>query len=138
MRMDSKGDMGFLEAVLSAMAVVTVLMAFIGSVSTMMVASEIPMDGFDTRMLDAEISDGVFIPFYGDYMQECMDLHGFTSITVRAVVPGGFCDDPGELTIGGVGGFKHTLFHTDVIECDSGRTVPVFYEVILCKLTATE
>ncbi|MBR7153391.1 MAG: hypothetical protein IKD00_06605 [Candidatus Methanomethylophilaceae archaeon] len=138
MRIDSKGDMGFLEAVLSAMAVVTVLMAFIGTVSTALVASEVSMDGFDTRMLDAEISEGVFVPYYLDYMQDCMDVHGYSSVTVSVSVPGGFCEDPGTVTVGEPGGFKRTLFHTDTVECDSGRTVPVFYEVELCKTIAGE
>lgn len=138
MRTDSKGDMGFMEAMLSAMAVITVLMAFIGSVSTMVVVSDVSMEGFDTRMLKGEISDGVFQPFYVDYLYECRDLYGYSSVTVKVTIPGGFCEEPEPVSTGGDGGFKHTLFHTDVVHSDKGRSIPVFYEVVLCKMTAGE
>ncbi len=128
---NADGDMGFLEAMLAMMAVILTLTAFMGAAAILMAADSDADLRFDAGRLGGEVSGGEFVPSYGDYLQEYLDVTGRRYVSVEAVVPG-FCgmertsagEDPGS-------GYT-TLFRTAVVGCDGGRAVPAVFRVIAC------
>ena len=126
------GDMGFMEAVLSMMAVVLALTAFLGAAALLITADAESDLRFDAGMLGGEISGGEFIPSYGRYLQEYLDATGRLYVSVEAAVPGGFCED--SLISAGTdpGSGYSTVFRTGSVDCDGGRKVPAVFRVSIC------
>ncbi len=56
---DCRGDMGFMEAMVSMIAVSVVIGMYVALVATASAAAYSPLEDFDVDSLDADISDGV-------------------------------------------------------------------------------
>lgn len=132
MRSDRRGDMGFTESMLSAMAVTVVLMAFIASSATAIVTESDPMGGFDPSRLGGTVEDGVLVPDHRGYLLDHMSRSGCTGISVEAEVPGGFVG-PGEpVTVGSMDGPLESRRFLSMLDAGDGRVLPVVYEVTVC------
>ncbi len=130
---DTKGDMGFMEAVLSMMAVVLALTAFFGAVMLLTASDHGQSYRFDAGMLDGEITDGEFVPGYQDYLREYLDASGKKFVSVDAEIPGGFCGEIKKETAGTDPGRGYTsLFSAGTASDDAGRRIPVWCRVVFC------
>lgn len=129
---DTCGDMGFLESMIAMMAVITVLMAFLGvSTHTAVVITD-PTDGLDPDMMDGRIVDGEFVPGFGEYIADYCDSRGLNGISVTVLVPGGYCEGIPPLTVGEMDGRPFTRTLTSIIPLDDGRSVTAVFEVTVC------
>ena len=126
------GEMGFMEAVLSMMAVVLALTAFLGAAALLISADSEEDLRFNVGMLGGEIINGEFVPSYECYLQEYLDASGKTYVSVEADVPGEFCEDSSVSLGTDPGSGYSTLFRTMSIGCDGGRKVPAIFRVTIC------
>lgn len=132
MRMDGRGDIGFMEAMIAMMAIMTVLAAFLGLVAHS--ASEIsdPTEALDGRFFTGSAECGTFVPEYTDYVTSFLDLTGCSGISVSVSIPGGFCDPPDVITEGSMDGDLSSRTFVRMVSDDSGRTFAAIVEVTVC------
>lgn len=133
MKMDRKGDIGFLEAIMATMMVCMVLTAFTGFLAgeTMQDAAEIP--GFDRSAADGvTVVDGAYRGDLTAALQQQADRWGYAGLTVRCYAPGDSTLTAGSWHIGSLtGGIAGDRFLRD-IPADDGRLVPTVFEVAVC------
>lgn len=132
MRSGRRGDMGFTEAMLSTMAVVMVLTAYVAASASMASVQGDLLEGFDLGELDGRVEDGSFVPSYGGYLEEFVSKSGCSGVSVRAEVPGGFAS--GDVTVfGDMDGPRDSVTHVSSVDAGGGRRVPTVFEVTVCR-----
>jgi hypothetical protein len=124
---DARGDMGFMEAIVSLMAVTIVIGLYLAFVATSAAAAYDPMERFDIDSLDVDISDGVSIDV--SYLYACIAANDIAGISVTVTVPG-FLEDVAEFRVGNVAGLEHSRTFLRVLPFDNGRNIPVVVEVV--------
>lgn len=138
MNADESGGMEFLESMIAVMAVAVVLAAFLG-MSASLAADHMsdPTEGLDPARLGGEIRDGAFVPGFEDYISGYVESRGLGGAAVTVTVPGGFCEEPERYVTGSQDGPRWSASFVSTVPCDGGRTVPVFFEVVLCGRART-
>lgn len=132
MNADARGDIGFLEAMIAMMAVVTVLTAFLGVATHSATIVMDPTDGIDPDMMTGSISDGCFNPGFQGYLEDYADSRGLDGIAVTVLIPGGFCEEPAPVIVGSLDGSLFTRTVTSIVPMDDGRSVTAIFEVTVC------
>lgn len=115
------------------MAVMVVLTAYLGVTASLTATAEDPTEGLDASEFTGTVSDGVFVPSYTDYMGRFLDVSGCRGISVAARIPGGFAEVAGPVSIGDMDGALYTRTLVSEVSDGSGRTVPAFFEVTVCR-----
>lgn len=84
MRMDRKGDIGFMEAMAAAMAVTLVLTAFLGAAAVHAAGQEVAARGIDVEALadKISISDGMMEGDLGDELRLQIEISGLRGASV--------------------------------------------------------
>jgi hypothetical protein len=125
--MDSKGDMGFGEAMVATMAVVIVFNILAVAILSDQ-SSESTDPGAEIHTPDGSVIDGrfVFDPTYG--LQDSLDDLGLRGISVNARFPGGLYDDVSFET-GDMTGDTNIRRYVSTVTDDHGCHVVVVYEV---------
>lgn len=121
-----------MEAMVAFMAVMVVLAAYLGVTASLTATAEDPTVGLDPSEFTGTVSDGVFVPSYGDYMGTFLDVSGCRGISVSARIPGGFAEVPEPMTVGVMDGALYARTLVSEVSDGSGRTVPAFFEVTVC------
>ncbi len=127
MILDSKGDMGFNEAMLSMMVVSLVLGAYLIFISGAAVADYDPIEDFEVDSLNLDTSDGVEIS--SSYLFICLATMDVSGISVDVIIPG-FIEDVYHLEVGECNGSEYSKNYIRVCEYADGRTVPAVIKVV--------
>lgn len=123
---DTRGDMGFMEAMISAIAVVIVIGMYLAFLLTTVTASYDPLDGFDPLSLEADAENGVSIS--ESYLLMYMVSKGLSGIGVELSIPGYDVGDS-SYTIGQTEGPMCSHRYLLLVDYDLGRHIPVIAEV---------
>lgn len=127
MRMDSKGDMGFGEAIVATIAVVIVFnILFVTILSDQSSDSNDP--GIDQDLLAGSVVDGVFVPEFTNVIQEHIDRCELNGMMVLVRFPGGLYGDV-TVEVGDKIGDPYVQRHASTVTDDHGCRVAVVYEV---------
>lgn len=129
---ERRGDMGFMEAMVSFMAVALVLTAFTGVLAVTEVDSADPTDGLDPRMFTGTIESRGFVPGFTGYIDRYVDSNGLSGASVVVTIPGDYCEEPEAFVIGSMDGMVYGRQIPGTVTDDSGRTLPAMFEVMLC------
>lgn len=131
MRLDRKGDMGFMEAMVAFMAVTIVLTGYMGVLATTTVDSSDPAGMLDPDRFTGSLEDGVFVPGFTEYLEGFVWSNGYEGASVVVTVPG-FCEESGPYLVGTLDGSLFGRTIAGVVSDGYGRTVPAVYEVVVC------
>lgn len=129
---ERRGDMGFMEAIVSFMAVALVLTAFIGVLAVTEVDSADPTEGLDPAMFTGTVEARTFVPGFSSYIGHYVDVNGISGASVVVTVPGGYCEEPGPFVVGSLDGMLYGRQIPGTVTDDEGRTLPALFEVMLC------
>lgn len=132
MKLNKKGEGGFMEAMAAVMVVTIALTSFMG----LLAYSELPTTEksveIDTTFLNSlKIDDGVIVGDIHDELQYIADTNGIETITVNVKIVGNialstFTDTYGENRTTDVVSRTGTIY----LDADDGRTFIASYEVI--------
>ena len=127
MRMDSKGDMGFGEAIIATIAVVLVFNILMVTVVLDRTSDDID-PGMDPEVLQGKVVEGVFVPGFLDQLEACIYDGVLSGVLVDVVFPGaiynGTSFERGQRT-----GIPHVSRYLSTVGDDLGCDVAVMYEV---------
>jgi hypothetical protein len=124
---DRHADMGFMEAMISLMAVIAVLGLYLAFLTTSTVAAYDPMEGFDPDSLNVDVSDGVKID--ESYLYVCLGSYDVWGIGVTVSVPY-FSEEGQSITVGRTSEITSTKNFVRVLQYENGRCVPVIIGVV--------
>lgn len=136
MRMNGRGDIGFMEAMSAAMVVTLVLTAFVGAFSLHTAENEYRSAGLDTERFESSIyiADGNLAGDITDELEKQLERTGIKGATVRFAPAPGY---GGTLSVSGTlffeAGEKTGNVSTErklVSVSGDGITVPVNMEVM--------
>lgn len=129
---ERRGDMGFMEAMVSFMAVALVLTAFIGVLAVTEVDSADPTEGLDPAMFTGTVEAQTFLPGFTEYIDRYVDANGLSGASVVVTVPGDYCEEPEAFVVGSMDGMLYGRQIPGTVTDDEGRTLPAMFEVMLC------
>ncbi|MBR2254709.1 MAG: hypothetical protein IJ856_02665 [Candidatus Methanomethylophilaceae archaeon] len=129
---DCRGDMGFGEALICLMAVITVLLAFMSAVTFLVVVDGTvdvsPLAG----SVEVDIVDGEIVLAAGDALSSFISSTGARGVSVHAMVPGGFSEFDEIITEGHMDGDRRSIRFIRNIACNGGTSIPAIVEVTVC------
>ena len=120
------GDMGFMEAMVSSISVMTVLCVYLVFVASNIGAFYDPLEDFDPRSIELETVDG--ITYSEPYLYSYMEYKALKGILVDVSVLG-FSEEPFSIGLGQDEGMEFTRDYVLILDYDNGRKVPVKVEV---------
>lgn len=125
MRLNRRAETGFMEAIVSMMAVTLVLSIYLVFVAASVVGTaEGP--GMDIRMLDIDARDGYSLS--DDYITEYMEVNELSGIQVSVAIP--LYDEEGTVFSSGIAeGLEQTERFIILVDYQDGRRVPAIVEV---------
>lgn len=132
MNADCCGGMDFMESMIALMAVTVVLTAFMGMVAGISVDQIDPGDTLDSARFTGVIENERFSPSFIDYLAGYLDSNGLSGASVSVHVPGSFCAEPEDVSIGDVEVPISSCVFMNMVPADDGRCVPGFFTVTLC------
>ena len=136
MGFDSRGDAGFMEAMVAFMAVTVVLTGFMGVMAGVSVVPADPTESLDPDEFSGAIEEGTFVPGFTDYIEGLVWSEGFEGVSVMVEVPG-FGGESGPYVVGSMEGGLHSRTFVGTVTDGFGRSLPAVFEVILCVRAAT-
>ena len=129
MRMDSKGDMGFGEAIIATIAVVLVFNILMVTAVLDRTSDDID-PGMDPEVLRGKVVEGVFVPEFLDQLEASIDDHIFSGVLVHVAFPGTVYDCT-SFELGHRTENPCVSRHLSTVDDDRGYHVPVMYEVTI-------
>jgi len=123
---DRRGEMGFMESLVSMMAVITVVGLYMVFVATSAAATYTPLEDFDTESMDIRLGDG--IEMSDSYLYMFLATGKADGISVTVSVPF-FSEDSRTVTVGSTDGPEYSEKYLLLLEHSNGRTVPAIAEV---------
>lgn len=123
---DCRGDMGFMEAMVSMIAVSVVIGMYVALVATASAAAYSPLEDFDVDSLDADISDGVRVS--ESYLHMYLGSTDIRGLSVAVSIPF-FDEDEGSFSVGDTDGDGFSKRYVRVLDYENGRSVPAVIEV---------
>jgi len=133
MRMNKKGDIGFLEAIMAVMLVTIALSAYLGIF--VLNATE---DAYEPEKIDRDIVNTLCIEdnrIEGDLIPELeriIEQKGYRGITVRCYVPGDLAITE-EFHSGSMEGHISGERFLKNLYATGNRKIPVIFEVAICS-----
>ena len=122
---NGRGEMGFMESMVSFMAVVIVLGLYLVFAASSSVTALSPLDELDADMLIESTAEGPRIS--GSYAYLYLFNKGLKGMSVTVSVP--YFQDTDGMTIGDVSGTEYSKRFLLLRGYDNGRTLPVILEV---------
>ena len=122
---------GFMEAMVAMMVVVTALMVYLSSAGALLVAGDDPVAGFDTDSLGLDYGDRRLEALSEDYIRGFVDGGSASGVLVVATMPG---TDFGDVmfSYGDMTGHRSSAVSLGITECGSGRWMATVFEVTVC------
>lgn len=129
-----RGDIGFLEAMVSAMAVCLVLSVFLAALAADVLAEEDgDPPGFDWSITDrSEIHGGRVVSDIGERLPAIASREKLCGITVRCT-PLADGAEPSEWSYGETGAERIVLSHMSQIPAEDGRIIPTLFEAVMSR-----
>jgi hypothetical protein len=125
MRFNRRAETGFMEAIISMMAVTMVLSMYLVFVAASATGTD-GGTGIDIRMLDIDVRDGYSLS--EDYIAEFMEVNELSGIQVHVAIP--FYDDDGITFVAGIAeGLVETERAITLVDYQDGRRVLAIVEV---------
>ncbi len=124
---DLHADMGFMEAMISLMAVIAVLGMYLAFLATSTAAAYDPLEGFDPDSLELDVSNGITVS--ESYLYGCLGSYDVLGIEVSVSIPY-FSDQEQTFLVGSTSGFESTSRYVRVLPYENGRCVPVVIGVV--------
>ena len=128
MNIDERGEMSFMEAMVSAITVVTVIGLYLAFVATTNVYVYDPLADFDSNSLEIDMSEGD-CSISESYLYMFLlnkDLYGI-EVSVRAPF---FMESERMFLIGDSEGLVSERTYVRMASFDNGRSVPMILEVV--------
>lgn len=123
---NDRGEMGFMEAMVSFTSVMTVLCVYIVFVVSNVGVSYDPLEDFDPGSLELETVDGISCS--EPYLFSYMAYKGLIGIQMNISVPG-FLEEPFTIVMGNEDGMTFSRDYVLILDYDNGRKVPVMVGV---------
>jgi len=133
MDFDRKGDIGFMEAMMSMMVVILTLTAFIGAFSIHMAHENAQRTIFEEDFQDSfSISGKGIVGDPTEAIIRMMEFEGFKGIVVRCSVPGMDSIPDRMFSAGEVTKSIESTKRLVTLGGDDGRSIPAIIEVAIC------
>ena len=124
---DRHADMGFMEAMISLMAVIAVLGMYMAFLASSSIAAYDPLEDMDPGSLDVDISDGVKVS--ESYMYRCLGEFDIVGMQVTVTIPY-FSNEEYSFMVGKVSDISSSKRFSEVLEYENGRHIPAVIEVV--------
>jgi hypothetical protein len=133
MRFNKRGDLGFPEAIMAAMAVTLSLTLYMGVVVLSAAEEEDSFATVDHRIFsDLSLSDGEVAGDIEMRLIAEMERHGYKGITFICEVPGELGFEGKRTTIGNMEGRISSERFVFLLNSSDGRQIPAMIEVAVC------
>jgi hypothetical protein len=128
---DDAGGVGFMEAMVAMMVVVTALTVYLSSTGATLMASEDPMVGFDADILGYDYADGKLDARTEEYIRGFLDGGSASGVVVTVSMPGmDFVERT--FSYGDITAHRASCRCIGLTECASGRWTVTVFGVTVC------
>jgi len=123
---DRHGEMGFMESMVSMMAVTIVIGLYIAFVATSAATTYAPLNDFDPKSAEITLGDGIEMSESYLYMFLATGKVDGISVTVSVPI---FFEESRTFTVGDTSGPEYSATYLLLLDHSGGRKVPAVAEV---------